>query len=183
MLRRKKKRKNMRGNGVLMLLTGTAIILLTMTSSKGKSAVGSGSYPNPGGKTRGLKNNNPGNIRLSGTKYLGEITGPDTAFKAFSTMAHGYRAIFVLLDSYKRRHGLTTIQGIISRYAPTNENNTAAYVAFVAGRVGVGPASTLIYSQAQFTSLVSAISRMENGVEPVPGEVAAGYQLFVNQPA
>lgn len=44
---------------------------------------------------RGLRNNNPGNIRLSSTKYQGEVQpSQDTAFKQFESMAYGYRAIF-----------------------------------------------------------------------------------------
>ena len=78
--------------------------------------------------SRGLKNCNPGNIRLSPTKYMGEVTpSRDTAFKQFETMAWGYRAIFVLLASY-RRGGFLTIRQMITRYAPPVENKTDVYI-------------------------------------------------------
>ena len=56
--------------------------------------------------TRGIRNCNPGNIRNSKTKYLGEVRpSRDAAFKQFETMAWGYRAMFVLLHTYSRRCG------------------------------------------------------------------------------
>lgn len=74
--------------------------------------------------TRGLRNRNPGNIRRSKTRYLGEVTPScDVAFKQFETMAWGYRAMFVLLDSYRRR-GYVTLRQMIARYAPPVENHT-----------------------------------------------------------
>ena len=57
-----------------------------------------------------MRNRNPGNIRRSATKYLGEVApSRDAAFKQFETMAWGYRAMFVLLDSYSRK-GYRTIR-------------------------------------------------------------------------
>ena len=75
-------------------------------------------------KPRGLRNNNPGNIRLSDTLYVGEKESNDPEFKQFTSMAYGYRAMFMLLYTYQVRYGLNTIWGMISRYAPENENNT-----------------------------------------------------------
>ena len=46
----------------------------------------------------GYRNCNPGNIRISGTRYKGEVVpSQDTAFKQFESMAYGYRAMFVLI--------------------------------------------------------------------------------------
>ena len=43
---------------------------------------------------RGLRNNNPGNIRLSRTLWQGEIRpSQDRSFCQFRTMAYGYRAL------------------------------------------------------------------------------------------
>lgn len=64
--------------------------------------------------SRGLRNNNPGNIRLSKIKYLGEIPSTDSAFKQFKTMAWGYRAMFVLLHTYQLKHGCNTLRDMIS---------------------------------------------------------------------
>ena len=83
--------------------------------------------------SRGLRNNNPGNIRRSKVKYQGEVSpSRDPEFKEFETMAYGYRAMFVLLDTYRSRYGLTTIRQMLNRYAPPKENFTEGYVRFVA---------------------------------------------------
>ena len=85
-----------------------------------------------------MRNRNPGNIRRSATKYLGEVApSRDAAFKQFETMAWGYRAMFVLLDSYSRK-GYRTIRQMISRYAPPIENHTENYIRCVAEWSGIG---------------------------------------------
>ena len=85
-----------------------------------------------------MRNNNPGNIRHDGMKWKGETEGADKAFKTFGTMAWGVRAVFHLLDSYRRRHGLDTIEAMIRRWAPENENNTEAYTDAVSRLSGIG---------------------------------------------
>ena len=59
-------------------------------------------------KPRGLRNNNPGNIRNSdATDWKGEVKPSqkkDNAFEEFGTMAHGYRALIKLLQNYRQYH-------------------------------------------------------------------------------
>lgn len=129
--------------------------------------------------SRGYRNNNPGNIRKSPTEYMGEVPSKDGSFKAFSSMAWGYRAIFVLLDSYQRK-GFRTIKEMINRYAPPCENNTRGYVAFVAKGSGVG-ADVQVTSTNRDVMLpiVATISHMENGIAPKMGELQEGWELFI----
>ncbi|MBX9055585.1 structural protein P5, partial [Parabacteroides merdae] len=48
---------------------------------------------------RGLRNNNPGNIRINGDLFQGEVRpSKDKSFKQFTTMAYGYRAMFKILS-------------------------------------------------------------------------------------
>jgi len=85
--------------------------------------------------SRGLSNCNPGNIRQSKVRYKGEVQpSRDPAFKQFESLAWGYRAVFVLLHTYRVRHGLRTVRGMISRWAPPVENHTEAYIRAVAAR-------------------------------------------------
>ena len=88
--------------------------------------------------SRGLQNCNPGNIRQSKVRYKGEVRpSRDPAFKQFESLAWGYRAIFVLLDTYRIRYGLDTIRGMISRWAPPSENHTETYIRAVADAIGI----------------------------------------------
>ena len=128
---------------------------------------------------RGIRNRNPGNIRRGNTRYKGETQGCDTAFKSFATLQWGYRAIFVLLHTYAVRYGLRTIRGMISRYAPPEENDTRNYVDTVA-RLSKTDADRLIDTlrAEDMIPIVEAISRVENGIDADKEQVLRGWELF-----
>lgn len=131
--------------------------------------------------SRGLRNYNPGNIRRSRVRYLGEVVpSRDPEFKQFESMAYGYRAIFVLLDTYRCRYGLSTIRQMLNRYAPPQENFTEGYVRFLASRTGIAPDETLdTRSECDMIPVVMAMSEIENGRKASREEVEQGWRLFV----
>lgn len=133
--------------------------------------------------SRGLRNSNPGNIRRSGSRFRGEVVpGRDASFKEFETMAWGYRAMFVLLDGYRRRHALSTIRQFITRYAPPSENFTDGYIRFVARTAGIDADTPLdTRSPRDMIPLVCAMSEIENGVKAVTQEVHDGWNLFAQE--
>lgn len=88
---------------------------------------------------RGLRNRNPGNIRRSAVRYKGETESDDAAFKAFASTAWGYRAMFVLLHTYRVRHRIATLRGMIARWAPPSENDTAPICAPSSGEAASTP--------------------------------------------
>ena len=130
---------------------------------------------------RGLDNRNPGNIRQSKVRYRGEVRpSRDPAFKEFESLAWGYRAIFVLLDTYRIRHGLDTLRGMISRWAPPSENRTDAYIRAVAADTGLDPDERLNTRDARtMIPVAAAISRVENGTPADMRQVAGGRDLFL----
>lgn len=114
--------------------------------------------------TRGERNNNPGNIRLSGTPWQGKVVGTDGAFESFVDARAGIRALAVNLRTYQTKYGLNTVRQVVTRYAPASENDTAAYVRAVAADIGKGPDESLnLADDAQLAALVAAIIRHENG--------------------
>jgi hypothetical protein len=116
---------------------------------------------------RGIRNNNPGNIRKSKDKWQGLADiQPDTEFFSFVDPVYGIRALAKILRNYRDRYGLNTVQGIINRWAPPVENNTGAYVRMVANKVGVAPTEPLTWDAGQMRRLVSAIIQHENGQQP-----------------
>lgn len=131
--------------------------------------------------SRGLRNNNPGNIRCSKVHYKGEVRpSRDPDFKEFSTMAYGYRAVFVLLDTYRSRYGLTTIRQMLNRYAPPTENFTEGYVRFVADYSGVMPDEVVdTRAEMDMIPIVEAMSKIENGVAANRADVERGWELFI----
>ena len=130
--------------------------------------------------SRGLRNCNPGNIRQSKGRYKGEVRpSRDPAFKQFESLAWGYRAIFVLLDTYRTRHGLRTIAQMITRWAPPSENRTDAYIRAVAESTGIGLDEPLdTRDRKTMVPVAAAISRVENGVAADLREVEKGWELF-----
>lgn len=130
--------------------------------------------------SRGIKNRNPGNIRQSKIRYDGErLPSRDSEFKEFESMAYGYRAMFVLLDTYSRRYGLCTIRQMLNRYAPPSENFTEGYIRFVSEMTGIAP-DELLNSRAarDMVPVVAAMSQIENGVPAVMDDVHRGWELF-----
>ena len=133
-------------------------------------------------KPRGIRNNNPGNIRANGIAWQG-MTGDDGEYLIFDTPANGIRALARVLHTYAFVHGLKTIQQIIKRWAPANENDTAAYIAHVAKAVGVDESRVLVFDRAQLMKLVKTIIKHENGQQPYSDATvleairAAGWQV------
>ena len=82
---------------------------------------------------RGLRNNNPLNIRHSASRWQGaRVEQTDKAFVQFTSMTMGYRAAWRILETYYKhfeaQHKPFTPRNIIYRWAPPNENNSEAYL-------------------------------------------------------
>lgn len=126
---------------------------------------------------RGIRNNNPGNIRRSSIDWRGEVATGDQTFEVFDTPEQGIRALGKILRNYQRKYGLNTVRGIINRWAPPTENNTDAYVQHVAEAVGADPDEP-INVDATLSLLVSSIILHENGINPYPAEtIQRGVEL------
>ena len=128
---------------------------------------------------RGLRNNNPGNIRRNSDVFQGEKTSSDREFKQFKSMAYGYRAIFKILSNYYRNYKLDTIRKMISRWAPENENNTGAYIKAVSDYAGIPADDPVnITDREQMIRIVAGMSKVENGREADMSDVIAGWNLL-----
>ncbi|VFQ44389.1 structural protein [Desulfoluna butyratoxydans] len=120
-------------------------------------------------ETRGIRNNNPGNIR-HGDDWNGLAEKqPDASFCTFTEPRWGIRALAKTLLTYQRRRGIHTVRGIISRWAPPSENDTHSYIHHVAHFVGVDADETIRVEDHLFP-LVSAIILHENGNNPYSNE-------------
>ncbi len=120
---------------------------------------------------RGIRNNNPGNIRFnSANDWDGQIGKDSSGFAKFSGATLGIRALGKLLRNYQRLHGLITIQQIISRWAPPVnddgefENNTDAYIEHAALALQTSPAAPInLNDGVTLAAMVRAIIQHENG--------------------
>lgn len=131
---------------------------------------------------RGYRNNNPLNIRInSGNNWQGKVSpNTDGAFEQFTSMAYGFRAAFVLIRNYINNYAATTVQAIISKWAPNNENNTAGYISAVCGSTGFSPGTIINpYNETQMCKLAFAMAIVENGYAPNMSDVVAGWNLYI----
>lgn len=84
----------------------------------------------PTGASLGVRNNNFGNLRDAKTGQ----------FRQFATPQEGMKAADDNLLAYNTKHGISTIQDVINRWAPASDNNNPqSYAATVAKAVGVAP--------------------------------------------
>lgn len=128
--------------------------------------------------TRGVRNNNPGNIDYKpANQWVGQLK-PDPAiekrFCRFDTPENGIRALGKLLQTYQSKYGLKTVKTIIERWAPDTENNTAAYVRAVELNTGTRPGATIdLGNPVVMTGFVKAIIHHENAGFAYPDAVLA----------
>ena len=127
---------------------------------------------------RGIRNNNPLNLRV-GNNWKGEVANPsDHTFEQFTEMKWGVRAAFIVLRNYIVRHKCNTIRKIISRWAPANENNTQAYIATVSQRANIKPDEVInVDNTCQMIALLLAMCYVENGQEIALDDVVEGWLL------
>ena len=124
---------------------------------------------------RGIRNNNPLNIRRSKDKWQGQINANnsspkgDAVFCVFSSMAYGWRAAFLLLHTYMSKYKLTTVRKIIYRWAPPNENNTAAYTNHVCYLAHLDPNQEIEFgNKLTMLQIGRAMCQVENGLQYDP---------------
>ena len=128
---------------------------------------------------RGLRNNNHGNIRSNSDLFQGEVKSADPEFKQFRTMAYGYRAVFKILRNYDKKYFLHTIHDIITRWAPSSENNTVAYVKSVSTYSGIGADESIDTDNREIMiRIVAGMSRVENGREADMTEIIDGWNML-----
>lgn len=127
---------------------------------------------------RGIRNNNPLNIRIGNT-WLGEVPNPtESDFEQFVSIRYGLRAAFCILRRYIRRYGRNTIEKIIGAWAPMSENPTNLYIKFVSSKSGVRPDAPILYDDEEtMVKIVRAMAWYECGQEIDPKEIVNAYKI------
>ena len=140
--------------------------------------------------TRGIRNNNPLNIRHSADRWQGaREKQTDKSFVQFKTMAYGYRAAWRTLQTYYNRFCRQskpfTVRSIIERWAPPTENDTEAYIRSVLKLSSIGGKENLLPPEnptgyGRLSRLLMAMTVMENGIPYAQVDteaIAQGYKL------
>lgn len=124
--------------------------------------------PTKNKEARGIRLNNPGNIRKSKDKWQGlALDQPDQSFVKFKDPTYGIRAMARLFIKYQDDYDLDTVKKLISRWAPPVENDTGAYYNTVSKQVGVLPNEKIDTHEFKFMlPFLKAVIKHENGYQP-----------------
>ena len=138
------------------------------------------SSPSKGDKrgSRGLRNDNPLNIRHGKSQWVGmREKQTDKAFVQFKSRVYGYRAAFVLIRNYIKK-GKDTIGKIIARWAPSSDgNNTQAYINYVSKSTGIDASRVLRWEDKDdLVEIVRSMAHMESGIIEDKGLIAQAYE-------
>lgn len=131
-------------------------------------------------KTRGLRNNNPLNVRISTAKWKGlREKQTDSEFCQFDSIVYGYRAAIKILRTYKLKYNLNTLEKMLARFAPSSENDTEAYIQIVSRKAKILRNVDLdLYDKNLVVRLVEAMSYVENGESATISDIKKGYDLI-----
>lgn len=141
--------------------------------------------------TRGLRNNNPLNLRISPARWLGKLPKElraDPAFEQFSIpilnargeqigvepfvpgnpdqRVWGYRAAIRNLRTYFLSCRCRTIADVVLRWAPAGDgpNDPLAYIATISQLTGWSDSRVLRFEEATICRLVGAMAQVESGI-------------------
>lgn len=129
---------------------------------------------------RGIRNNNPLNIKKGNNWHGEQSPQSDPAFEQFLTMAHGLRAGFIILKNYmKKTPKADTIETIIRRWAPESDNNNVeAYINTVSQRSGIPRYQRLAFADStRMCALVEAMAYVECGRPIDTRVIATAYEM------
>ena len=115
---------------------------------------------------RGIRNNNPGNIRSNHfNAWVGQCGTDTEGMCVFKSPVEGLNALARLLRVYHDYHADDTIRMIITRFAPSNENDTKSYIEDVSKRMKKS-ADVIVNFPSDLPALMQAIIYHENGQCP-----------------
>lgn len=124
---------------------------------------------------RGMRNNNPGNIRLTPETWQGKIPYSDNKdwkgnpnnvvkeFEQFYELRYGLRALMRNIIT-QIKNGYNTIEKLITRYAPPSDGNlTGNYINSVVAALGVNAEKKIALTEENILALSKIIVFKENG--------------------
>ncbi|WP_291150922.1 hypothetical protein [Flavobacterium sp. UBA7680] len=107
--------------------------------------------------TRGIRNNNPGNLVLTTISWQGKIPNAqntDKHFEQFTEVKYGIRAMLRDLTNDIAK-GKNTVRKLITEYAPPSENDTQKYIEVISKAVGLDPDQTIKIVDAKFYLVIA----------------------------
>ncbi len=132
---------------------------------------------------RGIRNNNPLNIRHSKDQWQGKaLKQTDKSFVQFKSRVYGYRAAFKILHTYITK-GKDTIRKIIAKWAPSSDrNNTQSYINYVSSTTGINASHALRWEDKDdLVEIVRSMAHMESGIIEDKKLIEEAYEMANKQ--
>lgn len=162
-----------------ILITGAGVLALILLATTGKASPSGGSglsYLGQGDLPRGMRNNNPGNLKIGSSPWMGKVPvseNTDGIFEQFYLYASGLRAMIKLLRNYINA-GRNSIRMILYKYAPpgVDNNDTESYIDAVVSNSGIGENDYINPDDKEVMyRLVKAMAFHENGMQAVSRDI------------
>ena len=142
------------------------------------------SYLNDKTRSRGLRNNNPLNLRKTSAKWLGKITpSADKDFEQFTSLEMGLRAGAINIKTQINVRKKNTLSKLIYTYAPPNENDTTNYIKVIADSLNINPNATIKADANTLFKLIRPMLKIEIGNEHnliSDAQIMEGVNLALN---
>lgn len=136
---------------------------------------------------RGYRNNNPLNMRITNSAWLGKVSNnTDGTFEQFTNMGYGFRAALYQIRKYINS-GKNTISQIVTTWAPPKnnkgefENYTDSYINNVTNRTGISRDKVISADDEQsLKAIVKAMAYSENGkyYDGIDDDINAGWKML-----
>jgi len=156
-----------------------AFIAILYLISREKTPMGSAT--SAGSKYRGMRNNNPGNIRITSIPWIGKIPvsmNTDKQFEQFYKMEDGIRAALVNMRTHYNR-GKDTIRKMVTTWAPYSDNPAPAvdnYIQSVSNYANLDPDEYFDFNKKNAVNIMYRIFRFENNGEgPAKGLISEQF--------
>lgn len=142
------------------------------------SSRGNVNYNQPSNQALGLRNNNPGNLRMAPN-----ATGVNRGFVTYDNSNDGLAAMARQLMLYGDR-GNNTLNSMIHTYAPRSENDTQSYINSVSAATGFQPQQRMdLHNPEVLKSVMAAMIQHENGAQPYSeDDIRAAIQTAISDP-
>ncbi|HHS9743008.1 TPA: hypothetical protein ACTW90_005492 [Raoultella ornithinolytica] len=139
---------------------------------------GNVNYNQPSNQALGLRNNNPGNLRVAPN-----ATGVNRGFVTYDNSNDGLAAMARQLMLYGDR-GNNTLNSMIHTYAPRSENDTQSYINSVSAATGFQPQQRMdLHNPEVLKSVMAAMIQHENGAQPYSeDDIRAAIQTAISDP-
>lgn len=103
--------------------------------------------------TRGIRNNNPGNLNFARQQGASKESGANGRFAIFNSMQEGIAALERQIAINVNKHGLNTLAKFVHSYAPAGDkNNESAYIKALQKETGLGANDNIDLSNKKIAS-------------------------------